>query len=249
MRKILIALGIVAVAAIAGVGIYQFRSGGKTAGAPASPSSFAGAPVLPVTIAADDRSIGKPDAPVTIVEYASLTCPHCAHFETEVLPKVKPALIDSGKARLVYRDYPLDGLALRAAMIVRCAGPERTFGLLDLLFSRQAQWIKNDMASSVAALATLVAQAGISEPEFNACLSNQEVQNAVTQSRLDAERLYKIDSTPSFLINGRLTVGAPEPEQLIALVNSLVPGASGASAPSPAAGPSSGAPSSSSPQR
>ena len=105
--------------------------------------------MLPVTIGPDDRSIGKPDAPVTIVEYASLTCPHCAHFDTEVLPAVKGPLIDSGKVRLIYRDFPLDGLALRAAMIVRCAGPERTFGLLNLMFSHQEQWIKNDIQSSI----------------------------------------------------------------------------------------------------
>jgi protein-disulfide isomerase len=248
MRNILIALGIVAVAAVAGVAVYELRPASKSAEDTPS-SSFADAPVLPVTIAADDRSIGNSSAPVTIVEYASLTCPHCAHFETNVLPAVKTELIDSGKVRLIYRDYPLDGLALRAAMMVRCAGPERTFGFLDLLFSRQAAWIKNDMASSVAALATLGAQAGMSESEFNACLANQDIQNAVTQSRLDAERLYKINSTPSFLINGRLTVGAPEPAQLIALVDTLLPGGSGVPRPAPPVGASPAPSSSSSPQR
>lgn len=247
MRKILIALAIVAVAVVAAVAIYQFRSGGKSISAPASPSSFADAPVLPVTIGPDDRSIGKADAPVTIVEYASLTCPHCAHFDTEVLPAVKGPLIDSGKVRLVYRDFPLDGLALRAAMIVRCAGPERTFGLLNLMFSHQEQWIKNDIQSSIPPLTTLVAQAGISQADVDKCFADQSVQNAVVQSRADAERLYKIDSTPSFLINGRLTVGAPEPQELIALVDAVLP--AGAKAAVQSSGPATGSSSGSSPQR
>jgi len=248
MRKILIVLGIVVVAAAAGWAVVEFRPSNKSVPPFPSPTSFKDAPVLPVTITADDRWIGKADAPVTIVEYASLTCPHCAHFDVDVLPAVKPVLIDSGKVRLVYRDYPLDGLALRAAKMVRCAGPERTFGFLDLLFSRQTSWIKDDLPSSVAALATLARQGGMSESEFNACMANESLQNAVAQSRIEAEKVYKIDSTPSFLINGRLIVGAPQPEELIALVDSLLPGASNAAVPVPPTGPSTTSPPSS-PQR
>src|SRR5438067_6939922 len=88
----------------------------------------------------DDRILGKPDAPVTIIEYASLTCPHCAHFTTDVLPQLKEKWIDAGKAKLVLRDFPLDEPALRAAMVARCAPAERYFPLIDTLFASQEKW-------------------------------------------------------------------------------------------------------------
>jgi protein-disulfide isomerase len=226
MRKILIALGIVAVVAIVGVVVVEMRPsflGMGTKGSASSPAakSFADEPVLAFTVFPEDRVLGSPDAPVTIIEYASFTCPHCAHFATEVLPAVKASLIDSGKAKLVFRDYPLDALALRAAMLVRCAGSERAFGMIDLLFQRQVQWATAQEPR--AGLLAIANQAGLSEADFNACMNNQQVQDAVVQSRVTAEQAYKIQSTPSFLINGRLIVGAPTPEQLVELVDAVVP--------------------------
>jgi protein-disulfide isomerase len=245
MRKILIALGIIAVAAIAGVAVVEMRGTPKPSpSAAAAPSSFADAPVMPYTVFPEDRVMGSPNAPVTIIEYASFTCPHCAHFDTEVLPAVKAPLIDSGKARLVFRDYPLDALALRAAMLVRCAGPERAFGMIDLLFQRQVAWATAQ--DPRAGLLGIANQAGMSEADFNACMDNKTVQDAVVQSRVTAEQSYKIQSTPSFLINGRLVVGAPQPAELVQLVDSLVSGGAPAAAPAPA--PSSPSPPSSTPE-
>jgi protein-disulfide isomerase len=196
---------------------------------------------MPYTLLPEDRVLGKADAPVTVIEYASFTSPHCAHFATDVLPAVKASLIDTGKAKLVFRDYPLDALALRAAMLVRCAGNDRAFGMIDLLFERQMQWATAKDGN--AALLAIAKQAGLSESDFNACMANQDVQNAVVQSRVGAEQTYKIQSTPSFVINGRLAVGAPTAEQFTDMVNSLLPG--GQAAPAPAAAPSSPSPSSS----
>lgn len=246
MRKILIALGIIALAAVVGVAVVELRpSAQSTKGAVSSGGkSFADQRAMPFSVFPDDRVMGKADAPVTIIEYASFTCPHCAHFDTEVLPAVKASLIDSGKAKLVFRDYPLDALALRAAMLVRCAGPERAFGMIDLLFQRQMQWATAQ--DPKAGLLVIAKQAGLSETDFDTCMSNQDVQNAVVQSRVTAEQSYKIESTPSFLINGRLAVGAPTPEDLTKIVESLLPG--GASAPAPA-GPSSSPSPSSTPER
>ena len=109
---------------------------------PGSPEAAAPHPMLADTqtvleITKDDRILGKPEAPITIVEYASLTCPHCAHFANDVLPEIKKAWIDTGKARLVLRDFPLDEPALRAAMIARCAPPDRYYAFADTFFAAQ----------------------------------------------------------------------------------------------------------------
>jgi protein-disulfide isomerase len=240
MRKILIALGIIAIAAVVGVAVVELRpaaNGTKGSVPTGNGQSFAAAPQMPYTVLPEDRVLGKADAPVTVIEYASFTCPHCAHFATEVLPAVKASLIDSGKVRLVFRDYPLDQLALRAAMLVRCLGNDRAFGMIDLLFQRQMQWATAQDPD--AALLAIAKQAGLGDADFKACMANQDVQNAVVQSRVDAEQKYKIQSTPSFLINGRLAVGAPSPEDFTQMVDALLPGA-----PSSSTSPSSSSPSS-----
>ncbi len=108
-------------------------------GAPAAPQLADAQSLLQLN--KDDRILGKPDAPITIVEYASLTCPHCAHFENDVLPELKKKWIDSGKAKLVLRDFPLDEPALRAAMIARCAPPDRYYAYVDTLFATQDKWV------------------------------------------------------------------------------------------------------------
>jgi protein-disulfide isomerase len=232
MRKILIGLGIVAIAAVIGAVVVEMRPTKQvTAAAPPPLSSFASAPQLPFTVFPDDRILGDANAPVTVVEYASMTCPHCAHFDVEVLPVVKPLLIDSGKVRLIFRDYPLDAFALRGAMLVRCVGNDRAFAMIDLLFQRQMAWAGSQ--DPRAGLLTIANQAGMSEADFNACMDNKDIQDAVTQSRVTAEQAYKIDSTPSFLINGRLIVGAPEPSEFVQLVNALLP--ADAAVPVPAA--------------
>jgi protein-disulfide isomerase len=221
MRKILIALLIVAAAAIAVVGYREWQPGTKTT--TATPPAGQASAAKPFNVTSDDRILGSPEAPVTIIEYASMTCPHCAHFDVEVLPQIKSTLIDSGKARLVFRDFPLDGLALRGAMLVRCVGNDRAFGMIDLLFSRQAQWA--GAQDPIAALGTIAAQAGMSGDDFKACVENQTVLNAVVQSRTDAEKTYGINSTPSFLINGQLVVGAYEAPEFIKMVEAAAAGA------------------------
>jgi len=111
---------------------------------PGSPEAAAPHPMLAdaqtvLQITKDDRILGNPEAPITIVEYASLTCPHCAHFANDVLPEIKKAWIDTGKAKLVLRDFPLDEPALRAAMIARCAPPDRYYAFADTFFAGQAR--------------------------------------------------------------------------------------------------------------
>ena len=172
-----------------------------------------------LAIGPNDRVFGKPEAPVTIIEYASLTCPHCAHFEADVLPKLKQKWIDTGKVKLVMRDYPLDEPALRAAIIARCAPPERFYGFVETLFAQQQQWV---MAKDYkAALARLAEIGGMSRSQFDACLVNKELENQVLDSRLVAMQSLGVESTPSFFINGTQFNGAPTVEDFDAVLSRL----------------------------
>jgi protein-disulfide isomerase len=159
----------------------------------------------------DDRILGNPDAPITIVEYASLTCPHCAHFTNEVLPELKKKWIDTGKAKLVLRDYPLDEPALRAAMIARCAPPDRFYAYTDMFFGAQDKWVTaRDYRD---ALARLVKLGGMSREEFDNCLKNTALENKIVEGRLIASKELDVNSTPTFFINGTKFTGAPTVEE------------------------------------
>jgi protein-disulfide isomerase len=159
----------------------------------------------------DDRILGNPDAPITIVEYASLTCPHCAHFTNEVLPELKKKWIDTGKAKLVLRDYPLDEPALRAAMIARCAPPDRFYAYTDMFFGAQDKWVTaRDYRD---ALARLVKLGGMSREEFDNCLKNTALENKIVEGRLVASKGLDVNSTPTFFINGTKFTGAPTVEE------------------------------------
>jgi protein-disulfide isomerase len=179
--------------------------------APAAPAS-AEAQAKTLALTPDDRILGKPDAPVTIVEYASLTCPHCRHFTVEVLPKLKEKWIDSGKVKLILRDYPLDEPALRAAMIARCAPADKFYAFIDTFFADQQQWVlAKDYKAALARLALL---GGMSKKDFDACLATKPVEDKVLQSRLAATQQLGVNSTPTFFINGTKFDGAPEEADL-----------------------------------
>jgi len=161
-----------------------------------------------LSVGKDDRILGNPDAPITIVEYASLTCPH---FANDVLPELKKKWIDSGKAKLVLRDYPLDEPALRAAMIARCAPPDRFYAYVDTFFAAQDKWV---MARDYReALARLVKLGGMSQDEFDNCLKNTELENKIVEGRLVASKELDVNSTPTFFINGTKFAGAPTVEE------------------------------------
>jgi protein-disulfide isomerase len=159
----------------------------------------------------EDRILGNPDAPITIIEYASLTCPHCAHFTNEVLPELKKKWIDTGKAKLILRDYPLDEPALRAAMIARCAPPDRYYAYVDTFFGAQEKWVTaRDYRD---ALARLVKLGGMSREEFDNCLKNTALENKIVEGRLIASKELDVNSTPTFFINGTKFTGAPTVEE------------------------------------
>jgi len=141
---------------------------------------------------------GDPAAPVTIVEYASLTCSHCASFHNTVLPELKKAYIDTGKVRLVFRDFPLDGLAMAGAMLARCADGDRGQALLNVMFRQQGTWVMSK--SPIKPLTSYAKLAGLNENDVNACLENENIMNAIREGQEAATNQFKIGSTPTFFI-------------------------------------------------
>jgi len=160
---------------------------------------------LPTEQALKDRVIGDAGAPVTIIEYASLTCPHCASFHMETLPQIKSDWLDTGRAKLIYRDYPLDRNAASAAMIARCAPENRYFTFLNAFYAQQKNWAR--AADPVKALTQLAALGGMSRDDVTACLANEGLQDGVLQMRLDGQMEYEIESTPTFVVNGQVIRG------------------------------------------
>jgi len=155
----------------------------------------------------EDRILGKPDAPITIIEYASLTCPHCAKFAVNVLPKLKEKWIETGKAKLIMRDYPLDERAMRAAMVTHCAPPERYYPFAEMFFAQAEQWV---MASDYrAVLEKLAKLGGMSSNQFAACISDKKLEDQIAQSRLTASQQLGVKATPAFFINGENFTGEP----------------------------------------
>jgi|SRR5882757_1551804 len=217
MRNILIvAGGVVAVAAIA-AGVYF----GTAPTSPAPTPVVAATPNAKALLAAlpTDHVLGDANAPVTIIEYASLTCPHCAAFDVITLPDLKKKWIDTGKVKLVYRDFPLDQIAAKAAQIAECAGNERYFGVIDLMFQGQNQWAA--ASDPVAELGKAVRIAGMSEADVKACLADDKVATAVVADFSGGESIG-VNSTPTLFINGELYRGPRTIEDLDGVLGKLV---------------------------
>jgi protein-disulfide isomerase len=208
-RNIVIGLGVVAAGAAAG-GAW-WLSGGLQ-GAPVAPGG-AQAPGTTTLAAApgdmplfdDDRILGDAAAPVTILEYSSLTCPHCAAFHSETLPQIKAEWIDTGRARLVYRHYPLDQLALRAAAAANCVPGDGFFGFMEVLFQNQNKWARSD--DPLAAVGQYAALAGLDKPTYEKCVNDQATIDRILEKQADGRDKYNVTSTPTFVINGTPVAG------------------------------------------
>ena len=159
-------------------------------------------PVAPV--GPEDQVLGDAKAPVTVIEYASLTCPHCGRWEKDVFPKVRSEWVETGKVRFVFRDFPLDGLALKAAQLAHCTGDQRFWGFLEVEFGNQLMWVGKPDAEN--ALVKLVKLGGISEDKARACMADDKLAETITGSRLGGEDAG-VNSTPTFFINGKSYVG------------------------------------------
>ena len=149
-----------------------------------------------------DLTLGSADAPITVVEYASMTCGHCAHFHTTVFPTLKEKYVDTGKVRFVMREFPLDNLAAAASMLARCAGEGKTFPLISALFAKQEDWafVKGDPRPELLKFAK---QAGFTQESFEKCLTDQKLLDDIAAIRSRAAETFGVSATPTFFINGK----------------------------------------------
>jgi protein-disulfide isomerase len=150
---------------------------------------------------ARDIVMGSNDAPLTIIEYASMTCPGCAHVHENVLPELKKNYVEKGLVRYVFREFPIDQLALAASVLTRCVSQDAYHPFVATLYSQQRTWaLSKDIRAS---LKELSARAGMNEATFDACLKNKEIADAVIASREEGVKKYCVDQTPSTFLNGR----------------------------------------------
>jgi len=166
----------------------------------------------------------KADAkpPVTIIEYASMTCSHCAAFHATTYPVLISKYVDTGKVRFVLREFPLDPLATAAFMLARCAGPDKRNAMVDLLFRQQKNWAFTD--NPIEALSGLVKQTGMSQESFDACLKDQDLHEKIEETRSRASEKFGVNATPTFFINGVRHSGEITPEELDKLLEPLLKG-------------------------
>lgn len=167
-----------------------------------------------------DMVYGKADAPVTIVEYASVTCSHCADFKLNTFPKIKEKYIDTGKVRMIFREFPFDPRATAAFMLARCAPEDKYFPMIDVFFDQQAQWAT--AADGEAALLQIAKLAGFTQESFKACLTNQQVLDDVRASVERASKEFGVNATPTFFIAGKKYAGALSVEDMSAIIDKLL---------------------------
>jgi protein-disulfide isomerase len=186
-------IGAAAVIAASGLGYLT--------GGPFTPAFAQSALLAPGAL--PDMVLGAANAPVTIVEYASLTCPHCRHFEMTTYPELKKRYIETGKVRYIFREFALNDVDLLAIVIARCAPKETYFPLIETLFEKQEQWA---VTNPVPPLLAIAKQAGFTDESFKACASNQKVIEGVKAQR-EAGSKFGVTSTPTFFINGEKRTG------------------------------------------
>jgi len=167
-----------------------------------------------------DMVYGKADAPVTIVEYASLTCSHCADFAINTLPTIKEKYIDTGKAKLIFREFPFDPRATAAFMLARCAPEDRYFPMVEVFFKQQQQWA--GAADGEAALLQIAKLAGFTQESFKACLTNQQVLDDVRGTMERGSTEFGVNATPTFFINGQKYAGALSVDEMSAIIDKLL---------------------------
>jgi protein-disulfide isomerase len=166
-----------------------------------------------------DQVLGKEDAPVTVIEYASMTCGHCAAFHTNTYPEFKKRYVDTGKAKYILREFPLDPLAAGAFMLARCAGKDKYYPLVETLFQQQRNWV---VQKPIEPLFAIAKQAGFTQQTFDACLQDQKMLDAIEWVRARGADRFKVDSTPTFFINGKVFKGALSIDDMAKAIDPLL---------------------------
>lgn len=168
-----------------------------------------------------DRVLGDAAAPVTIIEFASYTCGHCAAFHNNVLPTVKEQLISTGKAKLILREFPLDKFALKASLLARCAPADKYYDFVEVIFRNQDRWVKSE--DPIKSLKQLGSLTGMDDAQMETCLNNTEMENALLKRVTDAQAQYKVSATPTFVFNegAEKFSGTQTPERFEEVVNQL----------------------------
>jgi protein-disulfide isomerase len=169
-----------------------------------------------------DMAIGPADASVTITEYASMTCPHCAAFNAEVFPKIKAAYVDTGKVRYIFREFPLDIKAAAGSMLARCIAKDdasKYFTVVDLLFKQQNDWV---MKNTTETLTRIGKQAGLSQSQVETCLKDQALLDKIVADQKFASDVLKVNSTPTFFVNGEMIKGETSFEEFDKRIKALL---------------------------
>jgi len=211
-RAFTAALSLTGLAALAGFSPFRLIADAmaQSAGDVAKPQS------LP------DMALGPADAAVTVTEYASMTCPHCANFSETVFPKLKSEYIDSGKIRYVFREFPLDIKAAAGSMLARCIAKDdagKYFAVIDMLFKQQGEWV---IKNTTETLARIGKQAGLSQQAVEDCLKDQALLDKIAADQKFAAEVLKVNSTPTFFINGDRLKGETSFEEFDKRIKSLL---------------------------
>lgn len=173
-------------------------------------------------ISKDDMVSGDSKAKVTIIEYASMTCSHCADFHKNTYPELKEKYIDTGKVKLVFRAFPLDEVALRGSMMANCSGADRFFKFTDVLFTTQANWAFSKNYLEV--LSNIGKLGGLSGEEFDKCLANTELEKKIMEGKFHAAKVLGVRATPSFFINGTMYKGTYNVEHFSKIIDDIIAG-------------------------
>ncbi|WP_128924125.1 DsbA family protein [Bradyrhizobium guangxiense] len=210
-------LSLTGLAAIAGLSPLRLISEAMIPEAMAQSAADVAKPVsLP------DMALGPNDAAVTITEYASMTCPHCAAFNEQVFPKIKKEYIDTGKVRYIFREFPLDIKAAAGSMLSRCIAKDdapKYFAVTDMLFRQQSDWV---MKNTTETLTRIGKQAGLTQQQVEACLKDQALLDKIAADQKYASDVLKVDSTPTFFINGEKIKGEASFEEFAKKINPLL---------------------------
>ena len=169
--------------------------------------SLASSSKTALTLTDDDFIIGIDSAPVTIIEYASLSCSHCAEFHINTLPELIKEYVDKGKVKIEFRDFPFNYPALLGSMVFHCVPEEVRFQYSKALYQLQSKWVNRENTKTTQELYKIMQSGGMKKEEFNNCIKNVDLENKILQGLMDAQSEFNIKSTPSFLINGLLIEG------------------------------------------